>query len=555
MTPSAGLITALNKMREMSVQEGSVYHQYVPVVDENTDIAKFGQPILDSNLTPVYNDFFHLLKRIAFFAIEQKRFKNPLSFLEGDNLPLGYAGQNVHVNPVKGRAFNVNDFAGLLQKYEAEVFTEYLNVNLDKQYPLSYTRAKVKNAFTSWADLEAFINGLINALYNAAEIDAYCYTKDLVTAAYYGGRIVTDVIENPDDATSDKAFVKTLRKYNRLFQLPSSSYNAWKLVNGDEAKAITTWSDAGDIGVMIAADVEAEIDVEVLAAAFNMDKADFLGRLIVVDNFDVYDDEGNKVKDGSAIKAVIFDKSFFKIKTQDYAMDEFYNPNNRTWTAYLNVNKMYNTSLFANAICLATEAAPSQSSQIEADPTSVTLDLAQEPISGTTTITKSADLADVDLEVSTSADVIIASINQTTGVITFSTDVTTPAGDYVATVSCGEADPIDITVKVTAPSIESLRYSGSGTTIKMTALNRAVNATIIRDPNKSQGGNMICTLSGYDENFAIEKVEDNAFNARYLYYYDKFSIKQISATQATQDIGITFSIGDITLPLNLHPYN
>lgn len=362
MTPSAGLITALNKMREMSVQEGSVYHQYVPVVDENTDIAKFGQPILDSNLTPVYNDFFHLLKRIAFFAIEQKRFKNPLSFLEGDNLPLGYAGQNVHVNPVKGRAFNVNDFAGLLQKYEAEVMVEYLNVNLDKQYPLSYTRAKVKNAFTSWADLEAFINGLINALYNAAEIDAYCYTKDLITAAYYGGRIITDVIENPDDATSDKAFVKTLRKYNRLFQLPSSSYNAWKLVNGDEAKAITTWSDAGDIGVMITADVEAEIDVEVLAAAFNMDKADFLGRLIVVDNFDVYDDEGNKVKDGSAIKAVIFDKSFFKIKTQDYAMDEFYNPNNRTWTAYLNVNKMYNTSLFANAVCLATSAAPSQSS-------------------------------------------------------------------------------------------------------------------------------------------------------------------------------------------------
>lgn len=362
MQPSAGLVTALNKMREMSVQEGSIYHQYVPVVDENTDIAKFGQPILDSNLTPVYNEFFHLLKRIAFFAIEQKRFKNPLTFLEGDNLPLGYAGQNVHVNPVKGRAFNVNDFAGLLQKYEAEVMVEYLNVNLDKQYPLSYTRAKVKNAFTTWGDLEAFINGLINALYNSAEIDAYNYTKDLVTAAYYGGRIVTDVIENPDDAASDKAFVKTLRKYNRLFQLPSSNYNAWKLVNGDEAKAVTTWSDAGDIGVMITADVEAEIDVEVLASAFNMDKADFLGRLVVVDNFDVYDDEGNKVKDGSAIKAVIFDKSFFKIKTQDYEMDEFYNANNRTWNVYLNVNKMYNTSLFANAICLATEAAPTTSS-------------------------------------------------------------------------------------------------------------------------------------------------------------------------------------------------
>lgn len=362
MQPSAGLVTALNKMREMSVKEGSVYHQYVPVIDENTDIAKFGQPILDSNLTPVYNEFFHLLKRIAFFAIEQKRFKNPLSFLEGDNLPLGFAGQNVHVNPVKGRAFNVNDFAGLLQKYEAEVMVEYLNVNLDKQYPLSYTRAKVKQAFTSWSDLEAFINGLINALYNSAEIDAYNYTKALVTSAYYGGRIVTEVVDEPTTEAKDKAFVKTLRKLNRKFQLPSSNYNAWKMVNGDEAKAVTTWSDPSDIGIMITADVEAEIDVEVLAAAFNMDKADFLGRVVVVDNFDVYDDEGNKVKDGKDIYAVIYDRSFFKIKTQDYEMDEFYNANNRVWNVYLNVNKMYNTSLFANAVCLAGKKAPVTSS-------------------------------------------------------------------------------------------------------------------------------------------------------------------------------------------------
>lgn len=366
MQPSAGLVTALNKMREMSVKEGSVYHQYVPVIDENTDIAKFGQPILDSNLTPVYNDFFHLLKRIAFFAINQKRFKNPLTFLEGDNLPLGYAGQNVHVNPVKGRAFNVNDFAGLLQKYEAEVMVEYLNVNLDKQYPLSYTRAKVKNAFTSWADLEAFINGLINALYNSAEIDAYRYAKDLVTSAYYGGRVVTEVVDAPVSESTDKAFIKKLRALNRKFQLPSSNYNAWKLVNGDESKAVTTWANAEDIGLMITADVEAELSVDVVAYAFNISRVaaeDFIAnRVVVVDNFDVYDDEGNKVKDGSAIQAIIYDKSFFKIKTQDYEMDEFYNANNRTWNVYLNVNRMYNTSLFANAVVLATKKAPVTSS-------------------------------------------------------------------------------------------------------------------------------------------------------------------------------------------------
>lgn len=365
MQPSAGLVTALNKMREMSVKEGSVYHQYVPTITEDTDITKFGQVILDSNLTPVYNEFFHLLKRIAFFAIEQKRFANPLSFLEGAEMPLGFAGQNTHVNPAHGRSFDILDFSGLLERYEAEYMVEYLNVNVDRQYPVTITRAKVKTAFTTWGDLEAFINGLINSLYNGAEIDMYRYTKGLVTSAYYGNRIVQEVVEAPTTKAKSEAFIKTLRKLNRKFQLPSSEYNAWKMVNGDESKAVTTWSNAEDIGLMITADVEAELTVDVLAYAFNLslvDAEDFIAnRVIVVDDFDVYNDDGTLHQSGNNILGVIFDRNFFKIKTQDNEMDEFYNANNRTWQMYYNITKLMNTSLFANAVALVTEKAPSGS--------------------------------------------------------------------------------------------------------------------------------------------------------------------------------------------------
>ena len=37
-------------------------------------------------------------------------------------------------------------------------------------------------------------------------------------------------------------------------------------------------------------------------------------------------------------------------------MDEFYNANNRCWNMYLNVVKMYQYSLFANARVIATSA-------------------------------------------------------------------------------------------------------------------------------------------------------------------------------------------------------
>jgi hypothetical protein len=145
-------------------------------------------------------------------------------------------------------------------------------------------------------------------------------------------------------------------------KVPSTQFNAWKKVKGDDAFALKTWSDPADVVVLISADVEALADVEVLASAFNMDKADFLGKVIVVDDFSQYNDDGTVAVDGSAIKAMICDKAWFKIKTQDFAMDEFYNANNRTWQYYLNDVRMVNYSLFANAKVYTTaEPTPSGS--------------------------------------------------------------------------------------------------------------------------------------------------------------------------------------------------
>jgi hypothetical protein len=93
-----------------------------------------------------------------------------------------------------------------------------------------------------------------------------------------------------------------------------------------------------------------------------MSKADFLGRMIVVDDFSQYNEDGTVAVDGSDIKAVICDRAWFKVKTQDFAMDEFYNANNRTWQYYLNDVRMTNYSLFANAKVYTTaEPTPSGS--------------------------------------------------------------------------------------------------------------------------------------------------------------------------------------------------
>ena len=362
MYPSEGLTTALNKMREMSVQDGSIYHQYVGLVTDTTTIGTFGAPILDPANTAVLNDFVALLKKVVATAVNTKTFNSPLAQLEGDKMPLGQFIEDVYVNPVKGRGFDVNDFAGILQKYEAQVATQYLGVNSDIQYPVTITREKIRNAFTTWSNLEAFVTGIINALYNGAYVTRYNQTKGLPLAAFKAGAIKYEVITNPTNESTAKALIRKMRADYSKMQIPSTAFNAWQDVKGEGAFALKTWSDPQDIVVLISADVEALVDVEVLAAAFNMSKADFLGRVIVVDDFSQYNDDGTVAVDGSMIKAVICDRSWFKIKTQDFAMDEWYNPNNRTWQYYLNDVRMVNYSLFANAkVYTTSEPTPSGS--------------------------------------------------------------------------------------------------------------------------------------------------------------------------------------------------
>lgn len=355
MYPSTGLQNALNKMREMSVENGSIYHQYVPVITDSTTIGEFGVPILDTANTNVLNDFVSLLKKVVYTAVETKLFSDPLAQLEGERMPLGQFIEDVYVNPAQAHGFNVNDFAGLLQKYEAKTATQYLTVNSDLQYCVTVTREKVRNAFTSWSNLESLISGMINSLYNGAYITRYNQAKGLVTGAFIGNNVQYEVVTTPTDEATAKALIRKIRATYSKMQVPSTKFNAWNKVKGGDL-ALKTWSTPEDTIVLISADLNALVDTEVLASAFNMSEADFIGRRIVVDDFNQYNEDGSVAVDGSHILAMVCDKAWFRIKTQDFAMDEFYNPSNRTTNFFLNDVRLVNYSLFANSLVFCDQA-------------------------------------------------------------------------------------------------------------------------------------------------------------------------------------------------------
>ena len=213
---------------------------------------------------------------------------------------------------------------------------------------------KLKQAFVSWEALDSFVAELSNSLYNGAYIDEYKFTKGLVSGAYKSNQAQIEVVTEPTTKALAETFTTKLREMYLNMQVPSSSFNAWAKVGGF-GREIITYTNPEDIVVLVRNDIRAYLDVNVLAQAFNIDKATLLGNIISVDSFDEYDDEGNKIFDGSNILGFIGDKSWFRIKRQDMYLDEFYNANNRTWQYYLNLTKMYNYSLFANGVIIATE--------------------------------------------------------------------------------------------------------------------------------------------------------------------------------------------------------
>jgi len=445
---SEGLRTSLNEIRETSIKNNTVYNKQIDEIQPNTDISIFASQLFsDDNLM---NEFFDVLvKRIVYTQIvDYKLFNNPLQFLWGDQMPLGSIGQEIFINPAKGRKFNGNDFAGLLAKYEADIKVQYPHVNSDIQYPVTITRDKLRNAFTSWSELERFINGITQSLYNGAFIDRYNMTKGLVADAYNKNNVVIEVLDEPNTEAKAKAFLTKARKLYLDMQEPSSDFNAWRKVGG-YGRDVITWTEASDIVFLIRNDIGSYLDVNILANAFNLDKTVLLGRVKYVKDFNEYDKDGNVVIDGSNILGIMCDKSWFRIKNQETDTSDFFNPNNRTRQIYLDDVNMYQYSLFSNAIVFATEEPEVTITGLEVDKDTLTINAEETATVQVSTTPANANTPEITVE-SSDTDIATATIDGKVVTITAVASDTAADGTATITVSAGN---VSATIAVTVPYV------------------------------------------------------------------------------------------------------
>jgi len=101
--------------------------------------------------------------------------------------------------------------------------------------------------------------------------------------------------------------------------------------------------------------------VDVLARAFNMDKADFLGHVTVIEGFA-----------SSGLEAVLIDKDFYMVYDNLLKMETIRNPKGLYWNYFYHVWQTLSVSRFANAVAFVSgEVAPV--TQVIIDPTIASL--------------------------------------------------------------------------------------------------------------------------------------------------------------------------------------
>ena len=321
-----------------------VYMNTVPSATES-NIQSISNILFNDAYQPLLNEFVtNLINRIGLTIVRNKSYDNPLAIFKKGSMPLGTDIQDIFTNPAEAEQYEYSNtaMAKLLTITDPDTHVAYYQRNRKDLYTKTISREGLQGAFVSWDKFEEFISSITTSLYSGNYISEFEYTKALIDGAYDNDKVIVETVTNPIDEATAKAFLKKVRAlYNKL-SFPSTQYNAYSKFSGAKG-SIKTWTDKNRVVLIIKADAMAEVDVEALASAFNIDKADFMGRVIQVDSFE-----------NEEIIGVICDEAWLQIYDNILRFDEFYNARVMAWNEYLHAWGTFAICPFANAVVLAT---------------------------------------------------------------------------------------------------------------------------------------------------------------------------------------------------------
>lgn len=361
---NANSVGILNAIRDNASAE---YYQAVPQAQATTEsIRAVGEQILA--FQPRMNEFVSaLVNRIARVVVTSKLYSNPLAFAKKGLLEYGETIEEIFVDIAKANSYDWNSTNETEQAFKREhpdIKSAFHALNMQTYYKATVSEQNLRQAFLSLNGVTDLIARIVNSLYSGAAYDEYIMMKYVIAQSLIPGNVKMTNIDEVNDEASGKAAVKKVKAITGKLQFMSNEYNI--------AGVNTFISSPSDIFVVMTADYEASIDVDVLASAFNMDKVQFMGQRVLVDSFSFNVGELARLdellendptytrpseEDLTALKSVgivVMSREWFQVYDVLNQFTEQYNAALLYWNEFNHVWRIYSASPFAPIVGFTT---------------------------------------------------------------------------------------------------------------------------------------------------------------------------------------------------------
>ena len=284
-----------------------------------------------------FNQFMDILvNRIAYTYVRGQNYKNPLAVFKGNKINYGSTIQEIAPKWIKAHSYE-DDAETLLKLHRPESEVWYHSQNRRDQYPISVNVDELRTAFTDEYGLNNLVAQLMDTPNNSDEYDEFNIMKNLI-AEYETrwGFYRYHLDDYPADDASGKAFLTALQTLGGKLQFPSSVYSGTD---------IPVFAQPSELVLLVTPEAQASLNVNTLAALFNVDLAKVSYRTVLIDEFPIPD-----------AVALLTTEDFFVCHDTLYNTTSFWNPQTLTTTYWLNHWGVYSVSPFVPAILFTTAA-------------------------------------------------------------------------------------------------------------------------------------------------------------------------------------------------------
>ncbi len=358
-TLSARSVGIINAIRNNASAE---YYNAVPRAQATTEsIRAVGQAI--TAYQPRMNEFVNaLVNRIARVVITSRMYTNPWAFAKKGVLAMGESIEEIFVDIAEAHPFDPeNAYQNVFKRTKPDIRSMFHAMNLQTKYPVTISQEQLRQAFVSLEGVTDLISKIVNSLYSAANYDEFIMMKYVIARLALEGSLPLSTITAVTDETSAKNAIISMKSNTTKFGFMSNNFT----VAGNK-----NFVDNNDIYVITTADFDAITDVDVLAKAFNMDRANWLGRHVSVDSFSFNAGEierlnqllekdaewvatpfsANDLANLATITSVVMDSKFMQVYDVLNQFTENYNGDGLYWNEFYHVWRIYSASPFVNVL-------------------------------------------------------------------------------------------------------------------------------------------------------------------------------------------------------------